>query len=346
MRFLPQRGERHADQGRPQESGAFYGPVFGPVLQIKAQTAGLPAAARKSENGAQMAAPQRKFADMKILRMNWVRGPGVWTYRSIIEAVLDIGELEDFPSNTIPGYYERLTAWLPGLVEHKCGVGERGGFLQRLREGTWPGHVMEHVALELQMQAGMNTAFGKTRMTGEHAVYKVVIRAFDEAVGRLALESARDLVMAAINGTPYDVPAAIARLKALGEQRCFSAGTACIVDAALARGIPEREQSGAARARRGAAPHLGHHHGPHQRHCSGHLARQRPAARPAQRRGHSRARRPRGQQRRRRLGSRRRHRPARHRQIRHWRTRARTGAEPLHARAGHGRLAGRRRAGR
>lgn len=238
MRFLPQRGERHADQGRPQESGAFYGPVFGPVLQIKAQTAGLPAAARKPENGAQMAAPQRKFADMKILRMNWVRGPGVWTYRSIIEAVLDIGELEDFPSNTIPGYYERLTAWLPGLVEHKCGVGERGGFLQRLREGTWPGHVMEHVALELQMQAGMNTAFGKTRMTGEHAVYKVVIRAFDEAVGRLALESARDLVMAAINGTPYDVPAAIARLKALGEQRCFSAGTACIVDAALARGIP------------------------------------------------------------------------------------------------------------
>ena len=106
MRFLPQRGERHADQGRPQESGAFYGPVFGPVLQIKAQTAGLPAAARKPENGAQVAAPQRKFADMKILRMNWVRGPGVWTYRSIIEAVLDIGELEDFPSNTIPGYYE------------------------------------------------------------------------------------------------------------------------------------------------------------------------------------------------------------------------------------------------
>ena len=175
---------------------------------------------------------------MKILRMNWVRGPGVWTYRSIIEAVLDIGELEDFPSNAIPGYYERLTAWLPGLVEHKCGVGERGGFLQRLREGTWPGHVMEHVALELQMQAGMNTAFGKTRMTGEHAVYKVVIRAFDEAVGRLALESARDLVMAAINDTPYDVPAAIARLKALAAQRCFSPGTACIVKAARARGIP------------------------------------------------------------------------------------------------------------
>ena len=74
-----------------------------------------------------------------------LRGPNIWTYRPVLEAWVDIGELEDFPSNTIPGFYERLTAWLPSLVEHHCGVGVHGGFLMRLREGTWPGHIMEHV---------------------------------------------------------------------------------------------------------------------------------------------------------------------------------------------------------
>ncbi|MBO0201353.1 cyanophycin synthetase family protein, partial [Vibrio alginolyticus] len=76
--------------------------------------------------------------------------------------------------NTIPGLYERLSSWLPGLVEHRCGVGERGGFLQRLREGTWPAHIMEHVAIELQNMAGMQTGFGKARSTSRRGVYKLV----------------------------------------------------------------------------------------------------------------------------------------------------------------------------
>ena len=117
----------------------------------------------------------------------------------VIEAIVDIGALEDFPSNTLPGFYDRLAAWLPGLIEHRCSVGRRGGFLMRLRDGTWPGHILEHVALELQTQAGMKTGFGKARMTHERGVYKVVIRTRDEAIGKRALESARDLVMAAIN---------------------------------------------------------------------------------------------------------------------------------------------------
>ena len=183
------------------------------------------------------ARPARPFADIVIRRMTWLRGPNVWTYRSAIEAVVDIGELEDYPSNALPGFNERLTAWLPGLIEHRCSPGRRGGFLMRLRDGTWPGHILEHVALELQTQAGMKTGFGKARETHERGVYKVVIRTQDEAIGKAALQAARDLVMAAINGTSYDVAATLARLAEMVDRRCLGPSTACIVDAADERGI-------------------------------------------------------------------------------------------------------------
>lgn len=175
---------------------------------------------------------------IKLLRMNHLRGPNIWTYRPAMEALIDIGELEDCPSNTLPGFYERLTTWLPGLVEHHCGVGERGGFLQRLRDGTWPGHIMEHVALELQNLAGMQTGFGKARSTHQRGVYKVVIRTRQEEVGRQALLDARDLVMAAIDDTPFDVAASVQRLKALIDRHALGPSTASIVDAASRRGTP------------------------------------------------------------------------------------------------------------
>ena len=198
----------------------------------------LLATAATPEPAGAAASPSRTFPDIVIRRMAHLRGPNVWTYRPVIEAVVDIGELEDFPSNTLPGFYQRLTGWLPGLIEHRCSVGRRGGFLMRLRDGPWPGHILEHVALELQTQAGMKTGFGKARMTHERGVYKVVIRTRDEAVGRAALESARDLVMAAINDTPYDIGATIAKLTDMVDRRCLGPSTACIVDAATERGIP------------------------------------------------------------------------------------------------------------
>src|SRR5690606_19523359 len=133
------------------------------------------------------------------------RGPSIWTYRPILEAWVDIGDLEDCPSNTIPGFYERLTAMLPTLVEHRCGIGEHGGFLKRLREGTWPGHILEHVMIELQNLAGMQTGFGKARETSRRGVYKVVVRSSHEGVSRTALYAARDLAMAAIEDRPFDV---------------------------------------------------------------------------------------------------------------------------------------------
>jgi cyanophycin synthetase len=178
----------------------------------------------------------KKF--IEITNVLSLRGPNIWTYRPVIEAWVDIGDLEDCPSNTIPGFYERLTAWLPGLIEHRCGVGERGGFLQRLREGTWPAHIMEHVMIELQNLAGVQTGFGKARQTGKRGLYKLVVRARYEEVSRAALFASRDLVMAAIEDRPYDVAATVAKLNDLAENIGLGPSTYHIVDAATDRRIP------------------------------------------------------------------------------------------------------------
>ncbi len=175
---------------------------------------------------------------IEIVNVLSLRGPNIWTYRPVLEAWVDIGDLEDCPSNTIPGFYERLTAWLPGLIEHRCGVGERGGFLQRLREGTWPAHIMEHVMIELQNLAGVQTGFGKARETGKRGVYKVTVRARYEQVSRVALVTARDMVMAAIEDRPFDVAAAVDALGKLAESVALGPSTANIVDAAAERRIP------------------------------------------------------------------------------------------------------------
>ncbi|MFH1494815.1 MAG: cyanophycin synthetase [Pseudomonadota bacterium] len=176
--------------------------------------------------------------DMEFLKVMSLRGPNIWTYRPVLEVWVDIGALEDSPSNTIPGFYERLSTWLPSLVEHRCGVGERGGFLLRVREGTWAGHILEHVTLELQNLAGMQSGFGKARETSTRGVYKVVVRSRHEEVSRASLNAARDLVMAAIEDRPFDVPATIARLRDMADSLCLGPSTACIVDAATERGIP------------------------------------------------------------------------------------------------------------
>jgi cyanophycin synthetase len=175
---------------------------------------------------------------IEIINVLYLRGPNFWTYRPSIEAWLDIGDLEDSPSNTIPGFYDRLTGWLPTLVEHHCGVGERGGFLQRLRDGTWPAHIMEHVMIELQNLAGVQTGFGKARETSTRGVYKLVVRARHEEVSRVALVAARDLVMAAIEDRPFDVATAVRELREIAESVVLGPSTACIVDAATDRRIP------------------------------------------------------------------------------------------------------------
>lgn len=162
----------------------------------------------------------------------------MWTYRPVLEAWVDIGELEDCPSNTIPGFYERLSNWLPSLVEHRCSYEERGGFLRRVQEGTWPGHILEHVTLELQNLAGMPGGFGKAREMEKRGVYKVVVRAWHEEITRAALYAGRDLVMAAIEDRPYDVAGTIEKLKDMVDDLLLGPSTAAIVDAADDRDIP------------------------------------------------------------------------------------------------------------
>lgn len=183
-------------------------------------------------------ATAERFPPIRFLRVANLQGPSIWTYRLAVEVVIDIGPLEDWPSNTLPGFNDRLLGFLPSLMEHFCGVGYRGGFVERLRGGTWPGHIMEHIALELQTLAGMDEPFGKAREMDQRGIYKVVIRTRQHEVGLSALHHAADLIMAAIHDTPFDLDAAIADLKSLIDRRALGPSTACIVDAAVERGIP------------------------------------------------------------------------------------------------------------
>ncbi|MBI5509506.1 MAG: cyanophycin synthetase [Deltaproteobacteria bacterium] len=177
---------------------------------------------------------------MDFLNILALRGPNFWSRRTVLEAWVDLGELRESPSNGIPGLYDRLVAWLPGLIEHRCGLGVRGGFLERLKDGTYPAHILEHVTLELQTLAGTPVGFGKARETSTPGVYKVAVRYREEAVGRACLAAARELLLAAIYNRPFDLAAEVKRLTAVAEEVCLGPSTMAIVTAAEARGIPYR----------------------------------------------------------------------------------------------------------
>lgn len=180
----------------------------------------------------------KRFDDIGLLRITYLRGPNIWTYRPALETWLDLGELEAHPSHLLPGFSDRLIALLPALVEHHCGVGERGGFLERLESGTWAGHVLEHVVIELLNLAGMPTGFGQTRSTSRRGVYRMVFRARDEHVARAALAAGHRLLMSTINGEPFDLPAAVEEVREKIDDCYFGPSTASIVAAATERGIP------------------------------------------------------------------------------------------------------------
>ncbi|MCE5266408.1 MAG: cyanophycin synthetase [Planctomycetaceae bacterium] len=174
---------------------------------------------------------------MEFRKVLALRGPSIWANFPVLEAWVDLGEL-DRPSNEFPGFADRLMAWMPTMIEHRCSIGVRGGFFQRLRTGTYPGHILEHVTLELQTLAGTEVGFGKARETSEQGVYKVIIEYVDEILGRECLQVGRQLVLAAIHNRPFDVAAELARLRELAQERCLGPSTRAIVDAINARGIP------------------------------------------------------------------------------------------------------------
>jgi len=177
---------------------------------------------------------------MRIREINAMRGPNYWSIRrhKLIVMVLDLEEMEELPSNKIEGFSDRLKMMFPSMYSHRCSVGEPGGFFQRVEDGTWMGHIIEHIALEIQTLADMDTGFGRTRDYGEKGVYNVVFSYIEENVGRYAAKAAVDICKAIINGESYNLEDDIQRMREIREDERLGPSTGSIVEEAEARGIP------------------------------------------------------------------------------------------------------------
>lgn len=179
---------------------------------------------------------------MRILEIKVLRGPNYWSVRrtKLIQMKLDLEEKENMPTNKIPGFRERLEKLLPSLYEHRCSVGKPGGFFQRVDEGTWMGHVVEHIALEIQTLAGMDTGFGRTRTPeGEkEGIYYVVFSYMEEDAGVYAAKAAVRIAQALIDGKEYDLTEDIQQMREIREDTRLGPSTGCIVEEAAKRGIP------------------------------------------------------------------------------------------------------------
>ncbi len=146
--------------------------------------------------------------------------------------------MEYCPSNEIDGFSERVEKLIPSLYEHRCSRGYEGGFIERLREGTWMGHVIEHIALEIQILAGMQCGFGRARGDGKEGIYNVVFSYEQERAGIYAAEAAFAIVVAMIENKSYDIEKDILRLREIREEERFGPSTASIIDEAKKRNIP------------------------------------------------------------------------------------------------------------
>ena len=177
---------------------------------------------------------------MEFLKVHALRGPNIWANFPVIEAWVDLGPWKDTASDSVPGFNERIMSWLPTMIEHRCSVGERGGFFERLRTGTYPAHILEHVTLELQALAGVAAGYGRARETAVEGVYKVVFKYKGEILARACLDAGRELVLAALQDQPFDVTATVERLREVAAQSLLGPSTDSIVQAARERNIPCR----------------------------------------------------------------------------------------------------------
>ncbi|MBL7926062.1 MAG: cyanophycin synthetase [Bacteroidia bacterium] len=177
---------------------------------------------------------------MRILEIRAMRGPNYWSIRrhKLIVMKLDLEDLEEKPTNLIEGFPERLERALPSMFSHRCSEDYEGGFFHRVRTGTWMGHVAEHVALEIQSMAGMDTGFGRTRSTGEYGVYNVVFSYVEEKVGVYAAKAAIRICQAIVDNKPYDLEEDITKMREIREDERLGPSTGSIVEEAAARGIP------------------------------------------------------------------------------------------------------------
>jgi cyanophycin synthetase len=182
---------------------------------------------------------------MKVVETRVYRGPNLYGYRPVIRMTVDLEELEEYPSNKIEGFVDRLVAHIPSLEEHTCSYGEKGGFVRRLREGTWMGHIMEHCALELQCLAGTPVTYGKCRGAGKPGLYYVIYSYDEERVGLSAGELAMRLLRSLLPSNlpsalsePFDFPRERDRLAKLADDLALGPSTRSLVDEAKRRGIP------------------------------------------------------------------------------------------------------------
>jgi cyanophycin synthetase len=177
---------------------------------------------------------------MIIREINAMRGPNYWSIRrhKLIVMVLDLEDMEEKPTNKVDGFPERLKTMFPTMLSHRCSEGCEGGFFMRVDGGTWMGHVIEHIALEIQTLAGMDTGFGRTRGYGEEGVYNVVFSYMEENVGRFAAKAAVNICEALISGAVYDLEDDIQEMRELRESSRLGPSTGSIIEEAEARGIP------------------------------------------------------------------------------------------------------------
>ncbi|QCW99070.1 cyanophycin synthetase [Aggregatimonas sangjinii] len=177
---------------------------------------------------------------MRIREINAMRGPNYWSVRrhKLIVMVLDLEAMEEYPTNKVSGFADRLKAMFPSMYSHRCSEGCEGGFFMRVDEGTWMGHVVEHIALEIQTLAGMDTGFGRTRGYGEKGVYNVVFSYMEENVGRYAAKAAVDICEALIAAEDYDIDDDLQKMRELREAERLGPSTGSIVEEAASRGIP------------------------------------------------------------------------------------------------------------
>ena len=177
---------------------------------------------------------------MKIDKIQVLRGPNIWSIRrkKLIQMRLDLEELEDYPTNKIDGFRDRLQLLMPTLITHRCSEGVEGGFFQRVEMGTWMGHVIEHIALEIQTLAGMDAGFGRTRETKTPGVYNVVFSYLEENSGIYAAEQSVEIARCLIEDRDYSLEECIRNLKEIRERERLGPSTGSIVQEAVARNIP------------------------------------------------------------------------------------------------------------
>ncbi|MFO7876883.1 MAG: cyanophycin synthetase, partial [Desulfovermiculus sp.] len=177
---------------------------------------------------------------MKVLEIRALRGPNYWSNwrHKLMVMQVDLEDMVEYPSNTVPGFPERLEELLPSLYEHRCSRSYAGGFLERVHEGTWMGHIMEHIALEIQVLAGMNCGFGRCVWEGEGSIYNVVFSYEEERAGFYAAKASFRIVSKLIAAEPYDLEQDIQRLREIREEGRFGPSTGSLVEEAKKRNIP------------------------------------------------------------------------------------------------------------